>query len=39
MNDFMISRNTFLDALVLAADGKTGIVQVKLALEKANGGV
>lgn len=35
MNDFMISRNTFLDALVLAADGTTDIVQVKLALEKA----
>ena len=35
MNDFMISRNTFLDALVLAADGTTDIIQVKLALEKA----
>lgn len=35
MNDFMISRNKFLDALVLDADGKTDIIQVKLALEKA----
>ena len=35
MNDFMISRNKFLDALVLDADGTTDIVQVKLALEKA----
>jgi hypothetical protein len=35
MNDFMISRNTFLDALVLDADGMTDIIQVKLALEKA----
>ena len=35
MTDFTISRNTFLDALVLDADGKTDIIQVKLALEKA----
>lgn len=35
MNDFMISRNKFLDALVLDADGKTDIIQAKLALEKS----
>lgn len=35
MNDFMISRNTFLDALVLDADGKTDLIQVHQALEKA----
>ena len=35
MNDYMISRNTFLNSLVLDADGKTDIIQVKLALEKA----
>lgn len=35
MNDFLISRNTFLDALVLDADGKTDLIQVHQALEKA----
>lgn len=35
MNDFLISRNKFLDALVIDADGKTDIIQVKLALERA----
>lgn len=35
MNDFMISRNTFLDALVLDADNKTDLIQVHQALEKA----
>lgn len=35
MKDFMISRNTFLDALVLDADNKTDLIQVHQALEKA----
>lgn len=35
MKDFMISRNTFLDAQVLDADHKTDLIQVHQALEKA----
>lgn len=35
MNDFLISRNKFLDALVLDVDGKTDLIQVHQALEKA----
>ena len=35
MNDHLISRNKFLDALVLDADNKTDLIQVHQALEKA----
>ena len=35
MNDHLISRNKFLDALVLGADNKTDLIQVHQALEKA----
>lgn len=35
MNDFLISRSAFLDALVLDADNKTDLIQVHQALEKA----
>ena len=35
MNDHLISRSRFLDALVLDADNKTDLIQVHQALEKA----
>jgi late competence protein required for DNA uptake (superfamily II DNA/RNA helicase) len=35
MNDHLISRSRFLDALVLDADNKTDLIQVHHALEKA----
>ena len=35
MNDHLISRFRFLDALVLDADNKTDLIQVHQALEKA----
>jgi len=35
MNDHLISRSRFLDALVLDADNKTDLIQVHQALEQA----
>lgn len=35
MNDVLISRSAFLDALILDADNKTDLIQVHHALEEA----